>query len=59
MKVESSEAHKEFVTQVFKDGSILVLSSDKQNEHDEGYQKVKPVRKFITCCCFFSPAGLL
>ncbi|CAK9216888.1 unnamed protein product [Sphagnum troendelagicum] len=39
VKVESSEAHKEFVTQVFKDGSILVLSSDKQNEHDEGYQK--------------------
>jgi len=34
VKVESSEAHKEYVTQVFKDSLVSELSSDKHSEHD-------------------------
>jgi len=45
VKVESSEAHKEYVTQVFKDSLVSELSSDKHSEHDgtgdDDYHKVK------------------
>jgi len=54
VKVESSEAHKEYVTQVFKDSSVSELSSDKDSEHDgTGDNDYHKVKKLIN-----SPYGL-